>query len=249
MINTSCFGTNYIGIRGCGETTPDSGIYINDLPGMSLRRFADLANEEVVQGIELVRRYEQEAIRITSRDFLTLMGNKVRINSPVDIYTRGYIGDTFSDPSARYVGFEIEKTDDDRFTRIQVDYINFMANANGVSTVYIEDGNGSTPEEFAISATGINTQTKTYTDFKATNDLIRVYIDTKETDGVAFDFQLADEGIGSSRGSDPCLDTHCRCRDSGCTCFSVRGITSDDQSTWAYGTQEGCNNWPVLRGY
>jgi len=38
---------NYIGLRGyCSDTTPESGLYVNDLPAISLKMLASISNEE-----------------------------------------------------------------------------------------------------------------------------------------------------------------------------------------------------------
>lgn len=39
---------NYIGLRYPGSPTPDSGLYINDLPGLSLKAIDKIANEEQI---------------------------------------------------------------------------------------------------------------------------------------------------------------------------------------------------------
>ena len=38
---------NFIGLRGyCSESTPESGLYVNDLPSVSLKMINDVGNEE-----------------------------------------------------------------------------------------------------------------------------------------------------------------------------------------------------------
>lgn len=40
-----CF-IDYIGLRNCSATEPDSGVYINDMAGMSIKRLDNISNEE-----------------------------------------------------------------------------------------------------------------------------------------------------------------------------------------------------------
>lgn len=39
---------DYIGIRGCGNNTPESGLYINSLPGISLESIDKIADAEQI---------------------------------------------------------------------------------------------------------------------------------------------------------------------------------------------------------
>jgi hypothetical protein len=63
-----CFPTkNYIGIRGdCDGETPESGLYINDLAGITLKLAASSATEEDVRGIDMLRRLETLAIDLAA---------------------------------------------------------------------------------------------------------------------------------------------------------------------------------------
>ncbi len=45
--------TDYIGLRGCSSSIPPSGLYVNDLPGISLKQIVSLTNEEEKTYLEL----------------------------------------------------------------------------------------------------------------------------------------------------------------------------------------------------
>lgn len=227
-MNTDCFGSNYIGIRGCGDAAPDSGIYINDLPGISMKLMADVANDEVVQGKELIRRMEQEAIKLTAQDAVAALVNKVEFKGLVAADTQGYIGDEYEAPESRYVGFEIEKLDDDVYTRILLNWFRFKPDTADVSTtVYVEDGPGTTATEYDITTSANVKNQVDITTQEINEDIVRVYIDTQG-------FNLATTGDGWGNFSN-CV----KCRKSTGNRSWVRYIQSDDATTWTYETQHG----------
>jgi hypothetical protein len=59
--------TDYIGLRGCKLAEPESNIYINDLPGISLKSLDKIANEEQATFIEVWNTIQRRAItRLTT---------------------------------------------------------------------------------------------------------------------------------------------------------------------------------------
>lgn len=60
-MNTNCL-YDYIGIRGCGETTPDSGLYINSLPGLPLESIDKMANADQVTYKNVYRDIQERAL-------------------------------------------------------------------------------------------------------------------------------------------------------------------------------------------
>ena len=76
-----CF-TDFILVRGaCGTATPSSGLYINDLPGISLRRGANVADEEQVTGVQLLNDSITLGIELTKKEIMERMLDIVRFNS------------------------------------------------------------------------------------------------------------------------------------------------------------------------
>lgn len=73
MVNPSkivkCFGGNFIGLRDHCESESVSGLYLNDLPLLSIQNLAKTATEEDVKAINLVRRKVRLAIQNTAFDF------------------------------------------------------------------------------------------------------------------------------------------------------------------------------------
>jgi len=67
------FNLPFIGLRGSCDNESNSGLYINDLPGITLKSLAHLANEEQIRGENLFREKEKNAITKVKRDFLNLI--------------------------------------------------------------------------------------------------------------------------------------------------------------------------------
>lgn len=53
----------YIGIRGCDDSEPESGLYINDLPGISLETLDKIADQEQITYLKVFEDIERRALR------------------------------------------------------------------------------------------------------------------------------------------------------------------------------------------
>lgn len=73
--------TDYIGLRGCGSSAPASGLYINDLPGISLKQMVSLTNEEEKTYLDIWAMIQQRAQSRFSLDVREAMGKHYRLNS------------------------------------------------------------------------------------------------------------------------------------------------------------------------
>lgn len=66
----SCFGENYIGIRGYCNDQSESGYYINDEVNITQKVIAKIASSDDVKSSELIKRLLRNAVRDTANDFL-----------------------------------------------------------------------------------------------------------------------------------------------------------------------------------
>ena len=73
--------TNYIGLRGCSTTIPTSGLYVNDLPGISLKAIVSLTNEEEKTYLELWDMIERRAQSRFSLDVREHMQKSYKIKT------------------------------------------------------------------------------------------------------------------------------------------------------------------------
>lgn len=231
MLDLTCFGDNYIGIRGeCDATTPDSGIYVNDLPGVTLELASSLATAENVKGVTLLRQYEHEAIRKVWRDIKTKLSNQITIDNIIDQRQVGvheneidqikYLATVAAD-----VGIKIQKTDCDPYTAIRVNYIDIRANTTlSGKTLTITDGltPGCDTKTFTFDITPCK-KVRIYTAFTAFSGNVFVTVDGSDID-------LEDMSIYSNG---------CACRNScSCStygCFTVDGWNGTSEVTQSYG--------------
>ena len=113
-----CF-TDFILVRGaCGDAVPSSGLYINDLPGLTLRSAANVANEEQITGVGLLNNAIATGIELTKKEIMERMIEIVRFNS---VYSSKRISDlnydTYAGPTAGFNGITSELDCDCRLLR------------------------------------------------------------------------------------------------------------------------------------
>ena len=66
---------NYIGLRGCGLPEPESGLYLNSLPGLTLKNLQSVANSEQVNFIGVFNEVQERAINRLIQDFTALFNS------------------------------------------------------------------------------------------------------------------------------------------------------------------------------
>ena len=125
---------NYIGLRGCDSTTPPSGLYVNDLPGMSLENLVTLTNIDEPTYIDIWTMVQGRAQSRFSLDVREAMGKHYKLNSLMQgINVGNNVGSLASSVPAQYAGFTIELIDDNYqyvpspFASIHVQQIVFYA--------------------------------------------------------------------------------------------------------------------------
>jgi hypothetical protein len=80
-----CLPTNFIGIRGdCNNEAPVSGLYINDLAGISLARAASTTDDAFIRGRDFLRNAEDIAFEMVRADFMGKLSKDFSLKSIVD---------------------------------------------------------------------------------------------------------------------------------------------------------------------
>jgi hypothetical protein len=80
-----CFKPGFILARSvCGNDVPRSGLYIDDLPGITLTRAANIADGHLSTGKELFEYAEREAYQNTMNDFKQRLMQDLVVNSVID---------------------------------------------------------------------------------------------------------------------------------------------------------------------
>ena len=132
---------NYIGLRGCGSTTPPSGLYVNDLPGMSLENLVTLTNTDEPTYSDIWTMVQTRAQQRFSLDVRQEMGKHYKLNTLMQgINVGNDVGSLATSLTAPYAGFTIELIDQNYefvpspFASIHVQQIKFYCddNVNGV---------------------------------------------------------------------------------------------------------------------
>lgn len=106
---------DYIGLRGCGAAVPPSGLYVNDLPGISLKQLVNLTNEEETTYVQLWDVIQKRAMNRFSLDVREAMGKYYKLNSLMQGVNFGkQVGSPISIPD-EYIGFTIELIDNETY--------------------------------------------------------------------------------------------------------------------------------------
>jgi hypothetical protein len=131
---------NYIGLRGCGSTTPPSGLYVNDLPGMSLENLVTLTNTDEPTYSDIWTMVQTRAQNRFSLDVREAMGKHYKLNSLMQGINVGNDVGSLAANVPAYTGFTIELIDQNYefvpspFASIHVQQIKFYCDdtVNGV---------------------------------------------------------------------------------------------------------------------
>jgi len=85
---------NYIGIKGCTDPDPESGLYINDLEGISLESVDKLANSEQLTYLGVWAEVQKRGLKKFSTKLTNYFRTKYRIKKLLDRYRFGRKVDT-----------------------------------------------------------------------------------------------------------------------------------------------------------
>ena len=101
---------DYIGIQGCGTTTPPSGILINSMAGISLNSIEKLSKEESNTFIAIWNDIQKRGIRRFGLDVNSRFAKRYKISNIIKNYDFGNDVDTTSTTaaSAQYRGIVID---------------------------------------------------------------------------------------------------------------------------------------------
>lgn len=134
--------TDYIGIRWCGGTSsPPSSLYVNDLPGISLKQINSITDEENATFLSLWNNIQDRAERRFSLDVREAMSAKYQLKSLAQGVNLGNLlvdGSTVAMPSVSNINLELNTVSNPDFTpspllQINIQNINYYcAEANDV---------------------------------------------------------------------------------------------------------------------
>lgn len=151
---------DHIGLNYCGNTTtPPSGVYINDLPGVSLRLMTSLTDEETATFISLWTMIQKRAEMRFATDVRAAMNKYFRISTVNQSTTLGKNITGTATASSGLKGFTIELSDEPDFTPSPLTYIH-------VQTLFFYADAADAAETKTITIWDLNTGTQLYTTTK-----------------------------------------------------------------------------------
>lgn len=155
-----CFENGFISVRGyCGSVEPRSGLFINDLAGISIKRIVGIADEELVRGEQMFNTIEKMAIELTVNDFLAVVTKKLQPISVIgthDVRFSNTHGD-WTTPQAGFYVIRLTSWELSPYSSIRINSVNFYAQSavSGVE-VRIVDGVNTYTKTINVVA-GLNT--------------------------------------------------------------------------------------------
>lgn len=221
---------DYIGIRGCEDSEPESGLYINDLPGLSMEAIDKVANSEQRTYLGVWTDVKRRALK----RFITLtrnwMGLRYQIRNLTQSANLGRLvnnsGALATAAAAEQRGFAFWLSDDTnyRISNLHVVHIQELAlylntAVNTTVKIYnITDRNGEQyygDLEFTYSLTGVQGWNR-----------IPVNMNIKADLGIWAVYDSTNINSVSLTVPDSCCDyCSCLCEQYSCCGASVQGIT------------------------
>ena len=155
-----CFENGFISVRGyCGSLEPRSGLYINDLAGISIKRIVGIADEELLKAQDLFNQVEKLAIELTVNDFLAVITKKLQPISVIGTHEIKFSNThgSWTTPEAGYYVVRFTDWEVSPYSAIRINSINLYAkNAVTGLEILIVDGQQTYTKTVNIVA-GLNT--------------------------------------------------------------------------------------------
>ena len=149
----TCFD-NFIGIRCVSNTMPKSGLYIDDLEGINIRRAADMADSGFSSGVQLLESKISFATQLILDEMARFAMPHFRLNSLVDELKVGEWDDAWNSTATFDRGVRIN-TRDSRMLRVRVQSVKIKIQQPTFSgLIKILDGIETTTFPFTTDANG-----------------------------------------------------------------------------------------------
>lgn len=211
---SNCFAPNYILLKGdCNTyTTQSSGLYINDLPGLSFKLLSNLSNEEQKNASTLYQVSHNEGIARFIRDFKTGISSDFQYKNVLSSGKHGRIAETFSGVGDKKIGKEVERLNcNDRFQCLYLEYLELKVDSDQTVVFEIHDDCDQTDYSQDLTC-GVN---RVYLNYEARSDKVQVVYNAT---GVSLPDDLHCWNTGSNCRCDDCV------YDGGFSGFSVTDV-------------------------
>lgn len=167
----ACF-TDYLGKRGI-TTNPKSGLYINDLQGISFEKADAIADSDYATGIEMIDGLIDHSIALVTDDLKEYAMPYFKLHSIIDLHKTGKFRTGYHAKKAANRGLHVEKHAS-KLTCIYVQRLWILGNSTGDFDVVISDGNETTTYEVSLTA---GEEYELQVNYQANRDEIYIYID------------------------------------------------------------------------
>jgi hypothetical protein len=77
---------DYIGVRTTGQPVPESGLYINDLPGITIAQLSDINNSDQATFLDLWAAIQRRSSKIFETTFTNAMAKKFRLKKITEAF-------------------------------------------------------------------------------------------------------------------------------------------------------------------
>ncbi len=137
---------DYIGVLGCGSKVPDSGLYINQLAGITLKSIDSLANSEQVSWPSVWKDVQTRAAAKFQNAVNTHFSKKYKLNSEKGvfrIFDENYDNENVNFNDVIWRGFTIRLSDISEpisvMTSAFIEYVEVYNDMDGVSKISVFD--------------------------------------------------------------------------------------------------------------
>jgi hypothetical protein len=133
---------DYVGLLGCGSTTPKSGLYLNDLPGISTELVAAVTPKEVDTYLQLWERINSRSWQRIQADTSKFMLSEKKLNINTVAYQTQRLRLkkplVLADPSLVYEGVEINAPAT-KYGKVSINGLQFYSTLAGTTTLKVID--------------------------------------------------------------------------------------------------------------
>ncbi len=149
---------DYIGVKGCDSIAPESGLYVNQLAGVSLKSIEQMSNEDQLTFAGVWDDVQTRSVALFRTAVQSQLSHNYRLNRLVDTF---HAGETFDPlktlaPSGAIRGFQIEINPNDSYPNISPLLSLYMSSLQWYAV-------GAGTYEFSIYNGDDNTQLKNWT--------------------------------------------------------------------------------------
>ena len=211
--NIPCFDECYVSVRDLCDCESSSGIYADDLPGISLVKIALTSDDTAA---ELVKKINRQTNRKIFADLISKLGAKYTfkdITQNVELNTLGK--DSFFGNDDNFYGWKIDFDCVDKYKRNHISSLEIYVKTEVEvkKTIYLFDGLEEYREEVVLK-NGLN---KIPISFDANSDCVYLFLN------------LCDIELGISPSKCACDSyEYCKCN----TCASISYVMSEDGMEW-----------------